>query len=159
MSTQVIYRQTTVQELSVMIRSGVKPIIFVLNNSGYTIERYINGKDRSELSFFLRLYSCSYTCGNRKYHDIVNWDWTLLLTVLGDTTGKLSRTYQARSIPELEMLLRNEEFEQAKYIQLVEVVMDKMDAPETLKRFMRKRKEEERKEQPELYGEVDEDNA
>jgi len=30
-----------------MIKTGVKPIIFVLNNSGYTIERCIRGKHRS----------------------------------------------------------------------------------------------------------------
>lgn len=39
--------QLTVQELSTMIRKGLTPIIFVLNNSGYTIERYIHGKHRS----------------------------------------------------------------------------------------------------------------
>ena len=37
-----------------MIRHGLKPIIFVLNNSGYTIERYLHGK-------------------TRKYNDISNW--------------------------------------------------------------------------------------
>lgn len=42
------------QELSVMMRSGVKPIIFLLNNEGYTIERYLHGM-------------------NRKYNDITNW--------------------------------------------------------------------------------------
>lgn len=42
------------QELSVMIRWGLKPIIFVLNNSGYTIERYLHGM-------------------TRKYNDIHNW--------------------------------------------------------------------------------------
>ena len=47
-------RQLTVQELSVMIHHGLKPIIFVLNNSGYTIERYLHGK-------------------TRKYNDITNW--------------------------------------------------------------------------------------
>ncbi|KAI0920093.1 hypothetical protein AcV7_006086 [Taiwanofungus camphoratus] len=46
--------QLTVQELSVMIRSGMKPIIFVLNNKGYTIERYLHGM-------------------TRKYNDISNW--------------------------------------------------------------------------------------
>ncbi|KAI0700359.1 pyruvate decarboxylase [Cerioporus squamosus] len=46
--------QLTVQELSVMIHHGLKPIIFVLNNSGYTIERYLHGK-------------------TRKYNDISNW--------------------------------------------------------------------------------------
>lgn len=46
--------QLSVQELSVMIRSGVTPIIFLLNNSGYTIERYLHGPAR-------------------KYNDINNW--------------------------------------------------------------------------------------
>ena len=51
---KLICRQLTVQELSVMIRVGVKPIIFVLNNKGYTIERYLHGE-------------------KRKYNDISNW--------------------------------------------------------------------------------------
>ena len=38
--------QLTVQELSPMIRLGLKPIIFLLNNSGYVIERTIHGKHR-----------------------------------------------------------------------------------------------------------------
>jgi pyruvate decarboxylase len=117
-----------------MIRSGIKPIIFVLNNSGYTIERFFNGKDGSALSF-LRPCSYLYACsGSRKYTDIVNWDWTLLLKVLGDIAGEVSRTYQARSVSELEALLNSEEFGEANYIQLVEVVMDRFDVPEALKR-------------------------
>jgi TPP-dependent 2-oxoacid decarboxylase len=41
-----ILRQLTVQELSVMLAHNLKPIIFLLNNSGYTIERYLHGKNR-----------------------------------------------------------------------------------------------------------------
>jgi TPP-dependent 2-oxoacid decarboxylase len=52
--TIFICRQMSVQELSVMIRVGVKPIIFVLNNKGYTIERVLHSADR-------------------KYHDIPDW--------------------------------------------------------------------------------------
>ena len=37
-----------------MMRTGVKPIIFLLNNSGYTIERYLHGE-------------------KRKYNDISTW--------------------------------------------------------------------------------------
>ena len=53
----------TVQELSGMIRVGVKPIIFVLNNKGYTIERILHGE-------------------KRKYDDIANWysDFSPLFT-------------------------------------------------------------------------------
>jgi TPP-dependent 2-oxoacid decarboxylase len=39
-------RQLGVQEISPMIRHDLKPILFVINNSGYSIERYIHGKDR-----------------------------------------------------------------------------------------------------------------
>lgn len=39
-------RQLTVQELSTMTREGLTPIVFVLNNQGYTIERCIHGKER-----------------------------------------------------------------------------------------------------------------
>ena len=46
--------QLTVQELSVMMHHGLNPIIFVLNNSGHTIERYLRGM-------------------TRKYNDISNW--------------------------------------------------------------------------------------
>jgi len=37
-----------------MMRVGVKPIIFMPNNKGYTIERYLHGE-------------------KRKYNDITNW--------------------------------------------------------------------------------------
>ncbi len=34
--------QLTVQELANMFKFGIKPVIFVLNNSGYTIERVLS---------------------------------------------------------------------------------------------------------------------
>ena len=46
--------QLTVQELSTAMRHGLTPILFVLNNKGYTIERHLHGRDR-------------------RYNDIVNW--------------------------------------------------------------------------------------
>jgi pyruvate decarboxylase len=46
--------QLTVQELSTAMRHGLTPILFVLNNNGYTIERLLHGKQRH-------------------YNDIVNW--------------------------------------------------------------------------------------
>jgi TPP-dependent 2-oxoacid decarboxylase len=35
--------QMTAQELSTILRRGLKPIIFLVNNNGYTIERLILG--------------------------------------------------------------------------------------------------------------------
>ncbi|CDO69055.1 hypothetical protein BN946_scf184992.g4 [Trametes cinnabarina] len=106
--------QLTVQELSVMIRWGLKPIIFVLNNSGYTIERYLHGM-------------------TRKYNDISNWKWTKLLDTLGGEEGKNCKSYTVRTKQELSALLDDAAFARADVIQLVELVMPKEDAPRALK--------------------------
>ncbi|KAI9058230.1 pyruvate decarboxylase [Trametes sanguinea] len=106
--------QLTVQELSVMLRWGLKPIIFVLNNSGYTIERYLHGM-------------------KRKYNDISNWKWTKLLDTLGGEEGKTCKSYTVRTKQELSNLLDDATFARADVIQLVELVMPKEDAPRALK--------------------------
>ncbi|KAM5533631.1 hypothetical protein V8D89_012744 [Ganoderma adspersum] len=106
--------QLTVQELSVMIRSQLKPIIFVLNNSGYTIERYLHGMDR-------------------KYNDISNWKWTQLLETFGGEEGKTAKSYRVSTKQELSSLLDDATFANAEVIQLVELVMPQKDAPRALK--------------------------
>ncbi|KAJ6512212.1 pyruvate decarboxylase [Mycena vitilis] len=105
--------QLTVQELSVMLRHDLKPVIFVLNNSGYTIERFLHGKER-------------------KYNDISTWKWTSLLSVLGDADGTLSKSYTVSTKDELSALLDDKTFAAADKIQLVEVMMPKHDAPRAL---------------------------
>ncbi|KAI0688327.1 pyruvate decarboxylase [Cytidiella melzeri] len=106
--------QLTVQELSVMMRMELKPIIFLLNNSGYTIERYLHGE-------------------KRKYNDIVNWNWTALLSTLGGIEGKSCQSYTVKNKTELSSLLDNTEFAKADKIQLVEMLMPQHDAPRALK--------------------------
>jgi len=86
--------QLTVQELATMIRTGLNPIIFLLNNDGYTIERFIHGKER-------------------KYNDISNWDWTGLLKPLGDPDGKRTRSYRVKTPDELSRVLEDKEFQKA----------------------------------------------
>ncbi|KAI0927356.1 hypothetical protein AcV5_007910 [Taiwanofungus camphoratus] len=106
--------QLTVQELSVMIRSGMKPIIFVLNNKGYTIERYLHGM-------------------TRKYNDISNWKWTHLLDTLGGEEGKTCQSYRVTGKDELSTLFDDPTFAAADKIQLVEIMMEQRDAPRALK--------------------------
>ncbi|KAI6041421.1 thiamine diphosphate-binding protein [Pisolithus marmoratus] len=105
--------QLTVQELSTMIHIGVTPIIFVLNNEGYNVERHLHGMDR-------------------KYNDIANWKYTSLLTTLGDVDGTASKSYTVRDKASLNRLLLDSEFARADKIQLVEVIMDKYDTPRAL---------------------------
>lgn len=68
----------------------------------------------------------------RKYNDIVNWKWTSLLTVLGDLDGSKSKSYTVHNKTELSALLDDATFASANKIQLVEVMMDKYDAPRAL---------------------------
>lgn len=60
-------------------------------------------------------------------------EWTSLLTVLGDLDKTLSKSYTARTKSELCALLDDKTFANADKMQLVEVIMDKMDAPRGLK--------------------------
>src|SRR5262249_53600461 len=54
--------QMTAQELSTVMRHELKPFIFVINNSGYTVERAVLGKDA-------------------KYNDVANWRYSELPNV------------------------------------------------------------------------------
>ena len=63
--------QVTCQDLSTMIRNHLKPIIFLINNNGYTIERMIT---------------------DREYNDIQPWHYHKLVDVFGGGLGLDVRT-------------------------------------------------------------------
>jgi len=105
--------QLSVQELSPMIRKGLTPIVFVINNSGYTIERCIHGL-------------------HRHYNDVANWNWTALLDTMNDGAKHKTVSYTVRTKGDLENLLVDTAFAKAEYMQLVEVIMGKLDAPRAL---------------------------
>ncbi|CAI4214601.1 unnamed protein product [Parascedosporium putredinis] len=104
--------QLTAQELSTMIRHNLTPIIFVICNEGFTIERYIHGMEAS-------------------YNDIAAWKFQDLVTVFGGT-DKNTRKIQVKTRTELETLLKEDEFNAAKKLQFVELYMPKEDAPTVL---------------------------
>ncbi|TDL28903.1 pyruvate decarboxylase [Rickenella mellea] len=106
--------QLTGQELSSMIRHGLTPTIFVLNNDGYVIERFLHGP-------------------TRKYNDIQPWRWTSLLNVFGGEEGKTCKSYTVRTRTELSTLLDDPAFAKSDKIQLVEIIMPRLDAPRSLK--------------------------
>lgn len=107
--------QLTVQELSTMIKTGLTPIIFIINNKGYTIERFLHGE-------------------TKKYNDVQDWKWTQLLSVFGGIEGQTCRSYKVETKNELSDLLANESFAKADVIQVVELIMDKLDAPIELRK-------------------------
>lgn len=112
-----------------MIRKGLTPIVFVINNSGYTIERCIHGLHRFVVEPFL--YGCLLS-HHSHYNDVANWKWTALLETMNDGGKHKTASYTVRTKEELEMLLVDASFAKAEYMQLVEVIMDKLDAPRAL---------------------------
>jgi indolepyruvate decarboxylase len=98
--------QVTGQELSTIIRHGLKPVIFLLNNDGYTIERVI--------------------C-DRAYNDLQPWKYHQMVDVFG---GGLA--FDVRTEGELEIALR--EAEAADSVVFIEVHTDRLDCFESLKR-------------------------
>ncbi|RMJ17944.1 Pyruvate decarboxylase [Fusarium euwallaceae] len=103
--------QLTAQELSTMIRHGLKPTIFVICNDGFTIERFIHGM-------------------NAEYNDINEWKYKELVRVFGGE--KTCKTFTIKTKNELNDLLVDEEFKAAECLQFVELYMPREDAPRAL---------------------------
>jgi len=103
--------QLTAQELSTIIRHGLKPIIFVICNEGFTIERYIHGMDAG-------------------YNDIAEWNFKALVDVFGG--AKTSKKFMLRTKDEVNALFADDAFNAASCLQFVELFMPKEDAPRAL---------------------------
>jgi indolepyruvate decarboxylase len=102
--------QLTAQELSSILRHKLKPIIFLINNDGYTIERLILGKSAS-------------------YNDVQPWRYAELCSVFGDSADFDSRRVSA--VGELEDALTGTVASQKCHF--IELMMERMDAPQALK--------------------------
>ncbi|KAB8200962.1 hypothetical protein P875_00010780 [Aspergillus parasiticus SU-1] len=104
--------QLTLQEVSTMIRNNLNPIIFVICNEGYTIERYIHGWEAV-------------------YNDIQPWDFLNIPVAFG--AKDKYKGYKITTRDELRELFANEEFASAPCLQLVELHMPRDDCPASLK--------------------------
>ncbi|HGM5491493.1 TPA: alpha-keto acid decarboxylase family protein [Serratia fonticola] len=107
--------QLTAQELSTLLRHKQKPIIFLINNDGYTIERYILGETSS-------------------YNDIGMWDYAKLPAVLSPQTQALCATVETGQ--QLEMAL--EQASRQDRLAFIEVKLPMMDSPAAMKEFCRR---------------------
>ncbi|SCV05678.1 LANO_0H12772g1_1 [Lachancea nothofagi CBS 11611] len=102
--------QLTVQEISTMIKWGLKPYLFVLNNDGYTIEKLIHGPTAD-------------------YNEIQNWEHLKLLPTFGATDFEAIRV---ATTGEWNKLAEDPEFNKNDRIRLIEVMLEVMDAPSSL---------------------------
>jgi indolepyruvate decarboxylase len=96
--------QLTAQEISTMLRHGLAPLVFLINNDGYTIERTILGRDA-------------------RYNDVANWRYSELPYVL--CRDRAAETHVVRTVEDLRKVL---DAPHDQFV-LVESVMNKYDAP------------------------------
>ncbi|GAR65732.1 indole-3-pyruvate decarboxylase [Salmonella enterica] len=102
--------QLTIQEMGSMLRDGQAPVILLLNNDGYTVERAIHG-------------------AAQRYNDIASWNWTQIPPALNAAQqAECWRVTQAIQLAEgLERLARPQR------LSFIEVMLPKADLPELLR--------------------------
>ena len=96
--------QMTVQELGTILRQGLTPLVVVVDNDGYTVERAIHGPDEP-------------------YNDIARWDWTLAPAFLGQ--GVPAHSERVTTVGELRSALAAAE--RTDRLTLVQAVLPRMD--------------------------------
>lgn len=101
--------QLTVQELGTFSREGSSPVIVVVNNDGYTVERAIHGEAAP-------------------YNDIVSWKWTDIPNALG-VANHLA--FRAQTYGELDDALTAAAEHQDRMV-FVEVVLPRLEIPRLL---------------------------
>lgn len=101
--------QVTAQAVSTMLRHRQTPVIFLLNNDGYTIERVIHGP-------------------NEIYNDIQMWDYTAFVKSM-TLDKKQVYTATVKTLEELRKELKHLPKDQLVFI---EVILERMDVPQAL---------------------------
>jgi TPP-dependent 2-oxoacid decarboxylase len=103
--------QLTAQEVSTMIRYGLKPIIFLINNGGYTIEVEIH---------------------DGPYNVINNWNYTKLIDVFNSDSGKGWST-KVHTETELDAAIEHAVGHDG--LSFIEVIIDRDDCNKNLLRW------------------------
>lgn len=113
--------QLTAQEVSVFLHQGLTPIIFILNNDGYLIEKLIHGPHRAYNNFQMWQYA--------KTLDYFGAHLQRNLEDVSPAPVGVEAKVTTRSEFEAAMKLVTE---QPKKIHFLEVIMPRFDAPREL---------------------------
>ncbi|MBM7841221.1 indolepyruvate decarboxylase [Alkalihalobacillus xiaoxiensis] len=113
--------QLTAQEISSMLSHGCKPILFVLNNKGYTIEKFLNTETK-----------------NQAYNNIPDWSYSQLPNAFG---GEAYSTVVS-TVGEFKEALKQAEIESKDKLCLIEMkIDDPMDGPDYVKQIRAHKKQ------------------
>jgi indolepyruvate decarboxylase len=102
--------QLTVAELGTMVREGLAPLVVVVDNDGYTVERAIHGPAEP-------------------YNDITRWDWTAVPAMFAPDGG--ARACRAETVGELRAALAAAR-EDPTTMAVVQAVVPRDDVPQLL---------------------------
>lgn len=108
--------QLTIQSVSNMLYHKMKPVIFVLNNCGYTIERMIS-KNPNDI-----------------YNDIIPWDYTGIIEAFGGNVW----TAKAHSNTELKEIMEQIPYENQNKLCYIELFMEKMSSPYIMREMLKR---------------------
>ncbi len=101
----------TIQELAVMFQERTNPVIILINNDGYTVERAIHGE-------------------NQRYNDIPKCDWQSMPKAFGGNDDN-TLLLRVETAGELKAALLKAAATKDKMV-LIEVIADKQDIPPLL---------------------------
>lgn len=104
--------QLSATEISTMIRNNLRPVIFVINNNGYTIERILSDDPMDE------------------FNNIAKWDYLKLPYVFGSNIYSAS----VKNDLELDNVLNEIQKEQKDKMCYIELCMDMFEMPELAKK-------------------------
>jgi alpha-keto-acid decarboxylase len=102
--------QLTVAELGTIVREGLAPLVVVVDNDGYTVERAIHGP-------------------TEPYNDITRWDWTAAPAMFAPGGG--ARACRAETVGELRAALSAAR-EDPTTLAVVQAVVPRDDVPQLL---------------------------
>ena len=100
--------QMTAQCLSTLIREQTGPIIFLINNDGYGIERIIH---------------------DGPYNEIQRWQYHELPSIFGGKSGRVVRTESDLESAMVDALAKPGE------LALIEIIVDRTDCTDAVKRI------------------------
>lgn len=108
--------QLTIQAIATILKHNLDIIIILINNDGYTIERYVHGM-------------------NASYNDVPMLKYSMLPEAFGGKMGENAHSCQIKTTEELEAFWQSDAIKSPKGsgLHFVEMVMPKDDAPITLK--------------------------
>ncbi|ODV90859.1 hypothetical protein CANCADRAFT_112006 [Tortispora caseinolytica NRRL Y-17796] len=109
--------QMTIQEFGTMARFGLKPVVMLLNNDGYSIERAIHGPEQG-------------------YNDICpSWKWRNLFSVFGCKDSDIE-TILVDDPTDLQKYLSRDSLKVPQKVEFSEVILPMLDYPWRLNKIV-----------------------